>query len=166
MLRSGHRAMLDMSTVPPNGHTPTDAQRAVAAHGEGPLLVLGEAGSGRTEALALRLEALVSRGTRAEHVLVLCRSRAARARLRERAEILLDRPHEELWVHTYEEAAEALLREYSTEAGLDPFFATVGPGDRLAILLDSPRRAASAPARDPRQPRRAARPGCCGGSTC
>ncbi len=128
--------MLDMSTVPPNGHTPTDAQRAVAAHGEGPLLVLGEAGSGRTEALALRLEALVAAATRAEHVLVLCRSRAARARLRERAEILLDRPHEELWIHTYEEAAEALLREYSIEAGLDPFFATVGPGDRLAILLD------------------------------
>jgi DNA helicase-2/ATP-dependent DNA helicase PcrA len=122
--------------VPPNGHTPTDAQRAVAAHGEGPLLVLGQAGSGRTEALALRLEALSERGTRPEHVLVLSRSRAARAQLRESAEILLERPHEELWIHTYEEAAEALLREYSTEAGLDPFFTTVGPADRLAILLD------------------------------
>ena len=37
---------------------------------------------------------------------------------------------------TYEEAAEDLLREYSTEAGLDPFFTTVAPADRLAILLD------------------------------
>ena len=44
---------------------PTDAQRAVAAHAEGPLLVVGAAGSGRTEALALRLEALAGRGTRA-----------------------------------------------------------------------------------------------------
>ena len=122
--------------MPADGQQPTDAQRAVAAHGEGPLLVLGAAGSGRTEALALRLEALAASGNRPEHVLVLTRSRAARSRLRERAEALLDRPHEELWIHTYEEAGEALLREYSTEAGLDPFFTTVGPADRLAILLD------------------------------
>jgi DNA helicase-2/ATP-dependent DNA helicase PcrA len=122
--------------VPQTGQQPTEAQRAVAAHGEGPLLVLGPAGSGRSESLALRLEALAERGARPEHVLVVTRSRAARSGLRERAEELLDRPHEELWIHTYEEAAEALLREYSTEAGLDPFFTTVGPADRLAILLD------------------------------
>jgi DNA helicase-2/ATP-dependent DNA helicase PcrA len=122
--------------VPPDGHTATEAQRRVAAHGDGTLLVLGEAGSGRTEALVLRLEALAARGTRPERVLVLARSRAARSQLRGRAEVALDRPHEELWIHTYEEAAEALLREYSIEAGLDPFFTTVGLADRLAILLD------------------------------
>jgi DNA helicase-2/ATP-dependent DNA helicase PcrA len=123
-------------TVPLGGQTPREGQAAVAAHGDGPLLVLGPAGSGRTEALALRLEALASRGVPPERVLVLARSRAARARLRERAEIDLDRPHEELWVYTYGEAAETLLREYSVEAGLDPFFSTVSAADRLAILLD------------------------------
>jgi DNA helicase-2/ATP-dependent DNA helicase PcrA len=118
------------------GDTSTAAQLEIAAHREGPLLVTGDAGSGRTESLARRLEALAAAGTRPEHVLVLARSRAARGRLRERAELLLDRPHEELWIHTYEEAAEALLRRFATEAGLDPFFTTVGPADRLAILLD------------------------------
>ena len=98
--------------------------------------MLGAAGSGRSEALARRLEALASRGERPENMLVLARSRAARSLLRERAETLLDRPHEELRVHTYEEAAEALLRDHSLEAGLDPFFTTVGAADRLAILLD------------------------------
>jgi DNA helicase II / ATP-dependent DNA helicase PcrA len=115
---------------------PTEAQRRVADHGDGPLLVLGPAGSGRSEALARRLEALSSRGERPERVLLLARSRATRSLLRDRAEALLDRPHEELWIRTYEEAAEALLREFSTEAGLDPFFTTVGAADRLAILLD------------------------------
>ena len=122
--------------MPSDGHTATAAQRRVVDHGDGPLLVLGAAGSGRTEALVMRLEALAARGTRPERVLVLARSRAARSQLRESAEIALDRPHEELWVHTYEEVAEALLRAYSTEAGLDPFFTTVGLADRLAILLD------------------------------
>jgi DNA helicase-2/ATP-dependent DNA helicase PcrA len=115
---------------------PTDAQVRVANHPDGPLLVLGEAGSGRSEALALRLQALAERGVRPEHVLVLTRSRAARAGLRGRAEELLDRPHDELWIATYEEAAEALLRDYPVEAGLDPFFTTVAPADRMAILLE------------------------------
>ena len=141
----------------PEAQTATDGQRAVAAHDAGPLLVRGEAGSGRTEALALRLEALAQRGVRPEHVLVLARSRAARARLRDRAEILLDRPHEELWIRTYEEAAEELLREYSTEAGLDPFFTTVAPRRPPRDPARPPRRPAAAPPRDPRQPRRAAR---------
>ena len=69
---------------------PTGGQHAVAEHGDGPLLVLGPAGSGRSEALARRLEALVSRGEAPERVLVLARSRAARSLLRERSEVLLD----------------------------------------------------------------------------
>ena len=128
--------MLDTRGVLPDGFIASEGQALVAAHREGPLLVLGPAGSGRTEALARRFEALVDRGERPERVLVVARSRAARSTLRERAEELLNRPHEELWVHTYGEAAEALLRDYSTEAGLDPFFTTVGAADRLAILLD------------------------------
>ncbi len=123
--------------MPENGYTETERQRLVTEHGDGPLLVLGPAGSGRTEALALRLEALAARGVRPETVLVLTRSRAARSDLRDRAEALLDRPHEELWIHTYDEAGERLLRDYALEAGLDPFFATVGPADRLAIMLDN-----------------------------
>ena len=45
-------------------------------------------------------------------------------------------PHEELWICAYEEGCERLLRDHATEAGLDPFFATVRAADRLAILLD------------------------------
>jgi DNA helicase-2/ATP-dependent DNA helicase PcrA len=119
-----------------DGRARIEAQRRVAEHLKGPLLVLGPAGSGRSEALALRLEALAERGERPEHVLVLTRSRAARAALRQRCEQLVDRPHEELWIATWAEAAEALLREYPVEAGLDPFFTVLGAADRLAMMLD------------------------------
>ena len=118
------------------GRRPTEGQLRVVAHRNGPLLVTGPAGSGRSEALALRLEALVERGERPEHVLVLTRSRAARGSLRERGEELVQRPHEELWIATWAEASERILREYPVEAGLDPFFTIVGPADRLAIMLD------------------------------
>ncbi|HEX2467204.1 MAG TPA: ATP-dependent DNA helicase [Solirubrobacterales bacterium] len=115
---------------------PTPAQRRVAEHETGPMLVLGPAGSGRSEALALRLARLVSSGHPPERVLLLSRSRAARAHLRDRVDRLLAPAHAELWIATHHEIGERLLREYATEAGLDPFFAFVSAPDRLAILLD------------------------------
>jgi DNA helicase-2/ATP-dependent DNA helicase PcrA len=115
---------------------PSAGQEPVVGHGEGPLLVVGAAGSGKTEALARRLARLADRGIPPERVLVLTRSRAGATRLRGRAAALIDTPYEELLVATYEVAAERLLREHALEAGLDPFFATVRAADRLAMLLD------------------------------
>jgi DNA helicase II / ATP-dependent DNA helicase PcrA len=114
----------------------TDAQRRVVEHGPGAMLVVGAAGSGRSEALVARLARLVERGTPPEQVMILTRSRAAATRLRARAAALIELPYEELWISTYEVLAERLLREHALEAGLDPFFATVRAADRLAMLLD------------------------------
>src|SRR3954451_17233142 len=111
----------------------TEQQRAVVHHESGPLLVLGAAGSGRTEALARRLGRLVGEGRRP---LVLSRSAAAANRIGQRAEETIDTPYEELVVHTHPVAAARILREHATEAELDPFFESLSPAERLAMLLD------------------------------
>ncbi len=112
------------------------AQARAVADRSGSLLVTGAAGSGRSEALVRRFAALVSEGVRADRILLLSRTRAGAAGLRRRVDAQLERAHEELWIGTYEEVAERILREYPVEAGLDPFFTTVAAADRLAILLD------------------------------
>src|SRR5215212_7575607 len=114
----------------------TAAQRRVVDHRGGPLLVRGRAATGRTESLARRLADIVANGIAPNRVLLLARSRATAARLRDRAGFLLEEPYEELWIQTYELAAGRLLREFALEAGLDPFFTTVRAADRLAMLLD------------------------------
>ena len=60
----------------------------------------------------------------------------ASAAARARAEELLDRPLRGALDRDLRALAERLLRDYALEAGLDPFFETVGPADRLALLLD------------------------------
>ena len=105
-------------------------------HRQGPLLVLGAAGSGRSEVLARRLALLAAEGTGPERVLLVSSIAATAHHLRERAEALIEGPYEELWIGTWEAIGERLLREYSAEAGLDPFFEVVGPAERLAMLLD------------------------------
>jgi DNA helicase-2/ATP-dependent DNA helicase PcrA len=110
-----------------------EGQEAVVANDEGALLVLGVSGSGRTEALARRLARLVEEGERA---LVLTRSVAAARRIRLRAEATIETGYEELVVHTHPVAAARLLREHATEAEIDPFFESLNPAERLALLLD------------------------------
>ncbi len=110
-------------------------ERAVA-HGEGPALILGPAGSGRTEVIARRFARLVGDGVSPSRVAVLTHGPAGRARLRDRIGALLTDPYEELWIETWPRLAERLLRDYALEAGVDPFFEVAAPADRLAILLD------------------------------
>jgi len=113
-----------------------DPQQRAVQHDEGPLLLLGPAGTGKTEVLARRLARLAGEGVGPERVLVLASTRPAALRLRQRAEALLEGPYEELWIGTWRELGERLLREHATAAGLDPFFDVLGPAERLAMLLD------------------------------
>jgi len=113
----------------------SERERAIA-HGEGPLLIVGPAGTGKTELLAHRLAHLVAAGSRPESVLMIASRQATAARLRERCEALLENSFEELWVGSWDAIGERLLREYPEEAGLDPFFDVLGRAERLAMLLD------------------------------
>ena len=113
-----------------------DGFEAALAHREGAALVTGPAGSGRTELIARRFEALVGEGAAVESILVLTQSAANRAELRERVSRRLDDAYEELWIETWPSLAERMLRDHALEAGVDPFFEPVGPADRLALMLD------------------------------
>ncbi len=124
----------------PEGRQPvtveTDARERVVGHGEGPLLVLGTAGTGKTELLARRLARLAASGTAPDRVLAIGSTRATARRLRQRVEALLEGPYEELWVGSWDAIGERLLREHAEAAGLEPFFDVLGPAERLAMLLD------------------------------
>src|SRR5689334_3590214 len=112
-----------------------ERERAIGHRG-GPMLVLGAAGTGKTELLARRLAHLAATGTAPSEVLALTSTRATARRLRERSEALLPGAYEELWIGTWDELGERILREHSEAAGLDPFFDVLGSAERLAILLD------------------------------
>src|SRR5689334_251341 len=113
-----------------------ETQQRAVQHGEGLLLLRGAAGTGKTEALARRFARLVAEGSAPAEILVLASTRAGARQLRARIESQLEGAYEELWVGTWGELCERLLREHSTAAGLDPFFDVLGPAERLAILID------------------------------
>src|SRR4051794_18413237 len=125
-----------MREDPPAAVVETDGRQLAIAHGAGPLLVLGTAGTGKTELLARRLARLTEAGIAPERTLAIGSPRATARRLRERAAALLRGPFEELWIGSWDTIGERLLREQAEAAGLDPFFDVLGPAERLAMLLD------------------------------
>ncbi|HTR74090.1 MAG TPA: ATP-dependent DNA helicase [Solirubrobacterales bacterium] len=125
-----------MRQTDPIAEGEADGRRRVVAHADGPLLVLGAAGTGKSELLARRLADLAAAGTPPGRVLVIGARRATARRLRERCESFLPGPYEELWVGCWDEIGERLLREHAEAAGLDPFFDVLGRAERLAVLLD------------------------------
>jgi DNA helicase-2/ATP-dependent DNA helicase PcrA len=130
-----------VAPVPTASHTrhPTaalaglsDAQRDAVTHTGSPLLVIGGPGTGKTEVLVRRLVWLADGGLAPHSVLVL----SAQQGLRERIELALERPHEELAVYPVPEFCVSLLSTEARRAGIDPFVEVLGPGDRLTMLLD------------------------------
>jgi DNA helicase II / ATP-dependent DNA helicase PcrA len=101
----------------------TAQQAEVVAHRDGPLLVLGAAGTGKTVALAARHAALGPDGTLA----LTPAPRAFRA---------LAGGSDELEVHALPAFALRLLRDEAAEARVDPFLQPVTPADRVAVLRD------------------------------
>src|SRR5690606_4272627 len=94
----------------PGAITP-DRVRAVT-HSGGPLLVLGGAGTGSSDALVGRFAHLVAQGEAPESILLLTRSAAAADRLRARVEDALgDRPYEELPVMSFSAMSARLLQD-------------------------------------------------------
>lgn len=113
----------------------TGVEDAIAGHGEGPLLVCGPPGSGRTSALAARFAALLGTGVRPEQVLCLAGSGDTGPLHRRVDAIVGALPHDELQVMTVTGAAARLLRDEAIGAGLDPSAVTATRTDRLALLL-------------------------------
>src|SRR5215212_7924549 len=88
-----------------------DSQAQAVTHLAGPALVIGGAGTGKSEALARRFAWLATQGTAADRVLALSPSAPAASQLRRRVEELVEPPWEELHVRTFSDFCCRLLRD-------------------------------------------------------
>jgi DNA helicase-2/ATP-dependent DNA helicase PcrA len=125
-----------------------EAQREAVVHGEGPLLVLAGAGSGKTRVLTYRIAHLLACGAAqsAEITAVTFTNKAARE-MRERVEDLLGRPLHRGFVGTFHRWALEVLRRSPRAAGLPLRFGIADADDQRAMM----RRALKDLGLDPRE---------------
>jgi DNA helicase-2/ATP-dependent DNA helicase PcrA len=109
-------------------------QAAAAAHGDGPLLIIAGAGTGKTRTLVHRVAHLIDRGVRAERILLLTFTRRAAHEMLSRAERLVGTASARVHGGTFHATGHRLLRQFGPAAGLPRDFSVLDEGDAEDLM--------------------------------
>ena len=112
-----------------------EPQREAVEHGEGPLLVLAGAGSGKTRVLTHRIAYLLATGAaRPGEILAITFTNKAAAEMRERVGQLIGRSVRAMWVTTFHSACARMLRVDAERLGYSKGFTIYDQSDSLRML--------------------------------
>jgi DNA helicase-2/ATP-dependent DNA helicase PcrA len=116
-------------------HDLNDPQREAVLHGDGPLLVLAGAGSGKTRVIVHRIARLV-RDERVLpwQILAVTFTNKAAGEMKERLEALLGPEARDLWVSTFHAFGARFLRREAAAAGLASSFPIYDTDDQLRLV--------------------------------
>ncbi|MDQ2939947.1 MAG: UvrD-helicase domain-containing protein [Actinomycetota bacterium] len=111
------------------------AQREAVVHGEGPLLVLAGAGSGKTRVLTHRIAYLLATGrARPGEIIAITFTNKAAGEMRERVERLVGRATRAMWVMTFHSACARIMRAEAERLGYSRNFTIYDEADSLRMV--------------------------------
>ncbi|MGE0871843.1 MAG: ATP-dependent helicase [Kofleriaceae bacterium] len=115
--------------------TPLNAeQRAAVDHGDGPLMVLAGAGTGKTRVLVHRIARLVESGVEPWSILAVTFTNKAAGEMRHRLRQMLGDAADVMWIGTFHATCARLLRRYGERVGLKKGFVIFDDGDQIKLV--------------------------------
>lgn len=112
-----------------------EEQRLAVTHGEGPVLIVAGAGTGKTTVITRRIAwLLLEKKYKPDEVLAVTFTDKAAGEMEERVERLLPYGYVDLWVLTFHAFCERVLRDHAMDIGLDPNFKLLDPTDAWMLM--------------------------------
>ncbi|MCD6310058.1 MAG: ATP-dependent helicase, partial [Candidatus Eremiobacteraeota bacterium] len=113
----------------------TPEQKEAVTFGEGPLLVIAGAGTGKTRVLTRRVAYLVtSKLAKPSEILALTFTEKAAQEVEERVDLMVPYGYVDIWIGTFHSFGYRILRDYSLEMGLSPEFRVLPPSEQVVFL--------------------------------
>jgi len=115
----------------------SEAQRAAVLHGDGPLLIIAGAGTGKTTVLTRRIAHLIaSKRARPEEILALTFTEKAAVEMAERVDQLIPYGYAETWISTFHAFGDHVLRQAAPEAGMHAEFRVLSRPEQIIFLRE------------------------------
>jgi DNA helicase-2/ATP-dependent DNA helicase PcrA len=136
--RSRGADMLQYSPMP--GVIPesvNEAQRAAINHGQGPLLIVAGAGTGKTTVVTERIANLImNHQVPSDNILALTFTDKAAGEMQERVEKILPYGYVDLWVMTFHGFGQRLLQAHALDIGLSNDFRLLSQTDQWLLIRE------------------------------
>ncbi len=99
------------------------AQRRAVVHGDGPLLIIAGAGTGKTKVITHRIAHLIaSKRARPEEILAVTFTERAASEMEARVDVLVPYTYSFVEISTFNSFGERVLRDYALDLGYPPDF--------------------------------------------
>ncbi|MDR5695234.1 MAG: ATP-dependent DNA helicase [Armatimonadota bacterium] len=114
-----------------------EEQRRAVTHGEGPLLIVAGAGTGKTTVITRRIAYLIAtKRARPREILALTFTDKAAAEMEERVDLLVPYGYADVWISTFHAFGDRILRENALEIGLNPDFRILSKAEQIIFFRE------------------------------
>lgn len=113
-----------------------DKQHEAVVYGNGPLLILAGAGSGKTRVLTHRIAYLIEQGVSPWRILAITFTNKAAKEMQERVQHLVGPGAADIWVSTFHSACVRMLRRDIEKLGYKKNFVILDGADQQAVIKE------------------------------
>jgi DNA helicase II / ATP-dependent DNA helicase PcrA len=115
-----------------------EEQAQAVFHGEGPLLVIAGAGTGKTRVITERIKHLLTdRQVKPEEILALTFTEKAAREMEERVDRVLPTGMSTAWIMTFHSFCERILRDEAIHIGLDPGYKIITQAESFMFIKEN-----------------------------
>lgn len=111
-------------------------QYSAVTHGDGPLLIIAGAGTGKTKVITHRIAHLIKSGINPNQILALTFTEKAAGEMEERVDRLVPYGYSNVWISTFHSFGDRVLRDNALEIGLVPDFKVLSDAERIIFLRE------------------------------
>ena len=112
-----------MAKISPEERKLNKEQKEAVEYGDGPLLIIAGAGTGKTTVVTERIKHLISSDrAKPSEILALTFTEKAAREMEERVDVIMPYGYTQMWISTFHSFCDRILRDEALAIGLDTRF--------------------------------------------